>query len=45
MNSESDTIQEENNRLLDQFKIIQKEKSDITGELSKMVANHERAEE
>ena len=41
--SEVDTIKEENNRLLDQAKMIQKEKSYIIGDLSNMVANHVRS--
>ena len=43
--SEADTIQEENTRFLDQVKMMQKENSEITGEISKMVANHARTEE
>ena len=45
VHSEADTTQEENTRLLNYFKITQQENSDITGELSNMVANHARAEE
>ena len=45
MQSEADTIQEENTRFLDQVKMMQKENSEITGEISKMVANHARTEE
>ena len=43
MQSEADTIQEENTMSLEQVKIIPKENSDITGEISNMVANHTRA--
>ena len=43
--SELDTIQEEKTRLLDQVRMMQKDKSDITSEISNMVANHEREEE
>ena len=43
--SEADTIQEGNDRFLDKVKMMQKEKIDITGELSNMVSNHARAEE
>ena len=45
MKSESDTIQEENTWLLDQFKMMQKQNNGITGELSNKVVNHARAEE
>ena len=45
MQYEADTTQEKKTRLLDQVKMIKKESSDITGELSNMVANHARAEE
>ena len=37
---EADTIQEEITRLLDQFNVMQEENSDITSELSNMVAKH-----
>ena len=40
---EADTTQEKKTRLLDQVKMIKKESSDITGELSNMVANHARS--
>ena len=43
--SEEDTIQEENTRLLDQVKMMQKYNSVITDELSNMVANHAHAED
>ena len=43
--SEAYIIQEENTRLLDQFKMMQKDNSDITCELFNMVDNHARAEE
>ena len=43
--SEADTTQEGEIRFLDQVKIMQKEKSDITGEISNMVSNHAHAEE
>ena len=45
MQYEADTIQEGKTRLSDQVKMMQKENSDITGELSNMVAKHVRAEE
>ena len=45
MQSEADTIQDENTRLLDQVKMMQKENSDITSELYNIVSNHARAEE
>ena len=41
---ESDTIQEGKNRLLYQVKMMQKDNSDIMGELSNMVDNHASAE-
>ena len=44
MNSEADIIQEENTGLLDHVKVIQKDNSDITGELSNVVANHAHTE-
>ena len=44
MKSEADTIQVENTRLLDQVNMTQKEKSDITGDISNMVDSHARAE-
>ena len=43
--SESDTIQEEKTRLLDQAKMMQKENIYITGEISNIVANHAHIEE
>ena len=45
MQSEVDTTQEENTRFLDQANMMQKDNSDITGELSNMVANYARSEE
>ena len=45
MQSEADNMQKVKTRLLDQVKIMQIDNSDITGELSNMVANHARAEE
>ena len=42
--SEVDTTQEENTRFLDQANMMQKDNSDITGELSNMVANHAHVE-
>ena len=45
MQTEADTIHEEKTRLLDQVKIMQKDKIDITRELSNMVSNHVRTEE
>ena len=42
---EADTTQEEKTRLLDQVKMIQKQNSDITCDLSNMVTNHARLEE
>ena len=43
--SEADTMQGGNTRLLDQVNMMQKENSDITGEISNMVAIHTRADE
>ena len=45
MQSEADTIQEENTKSLEQVKIIPKDNSDITGEISNMVSSHVHAEE
>ena len=45
MQYEADIIQEEETRLLNQVKIMQIENSDVTGDLSNMLANHVCAEE
>ena len=45
MQSEADTIQEVNNWLLYHVNMVPKDNSDITGELSNMLAKHTRAEE
>ena len=44
MQSEVDTILEENTRLLYQANIMQKDNSDITGDISNIVVNHAHAE-
>ena len=43
--SEADTIMEENTRLLDHSKMTQKDNNDITDDLSNMVDDHAHAEE
>ena len=43
--SKADTTMEENTRLLDQSKMVQKENSDISDDLSNMVDDHSHAEE